>query len=191
MEHGQAAKYIAQIIGVCKELQITTLLIRSDNSTAVFDLRRLRAAETLAPAVKEIYLTCQHLNMKIITQHALGKINIIASNKNDMELPINSRSIRIINNKTIILICDSEYNQLANSMYIRIISHIDERHPNSSPNESNFVKRNFVLQQRIDFSSCNCTMVTGPAMVYMLNESVKQVPYPWIVKPMPNQNDYA
>ncbi|KAA6386936.1 MAG: putative Transposon Ty3-I Gag-Pol polyprotein [Streblomastix strix] len=63
---------------VCKELQITNLLIRSDNSTAVFDLRRLRATDTLAPAVKEIYLTCQHLNIKIITQHVQGKIYIIA-----------------------------------------------------------------------------------------------------------------
>ncbi|KAA6364063.1 MAG: putative Transposon Ty3-I Gag-Pol polyprotein, partial [Streblomastix strix] len=63
---------------VCKELQITNLLIRSDNSTAVLDFRRLRATDTLAPAVKEICLTCQHLNIKIITQHLPGKMNIIA-----------------------------------------------------------------------------------------------------------------
>ncbi|KAA6395775.1 MAG: hypothetical protein EZS28_008695 [Streblomastix strix] len=63
---------------VCKELQITNLQIRSDNSIAVFDLKKLRATDTLAPAVKEIYLTCQHLNMKIITQYVPGKINIIA-----------------------------------------------------------------------------------------------------------------
>ncbi|KAA6368642.1 MAG: hypothetical protein EZS28_035830 [Streblomastix strix] len=63
---------------VCKELHITNLLIRSDNSTAVFDLRRLRATDTLAPAVKENYLTCQHLNIRRITQHVQGKINIIA-----------------------------------------------------------------------------------------------------------------
>ncbi|KAA6380346.1 MAG: putative Transposon Ty3-I Gag-Pol polyprotein [Streblomastix strix] len=63
---------------VCKELQITNLLIRSDNSKAVFDLRRLRATDTLAQAVKEIYLTCQHLNIKIITQHVPGKMNMIA-----------------------------------------------------------------------------------------------------------------
>ncbi|KAA6403575.1 MAG: hypothetical protein EZS28_000911 [Streblomastix strix] len=30
-------------------------------------------------------------------------------------------------------------------------------------------------------------MVAGPAMVYKLNESVMQIPYPWIVKPMPSQ----
>ncbi|KAA6365174.1 MAG: hypothetical protein EZS28_039301, partial [Streblomastix strix] len=55
---------------VCKELQKTNLLIRQDNFTAVFDLMRLRATDTLAPAVKEIFLTCQHLNMKIVTQNA-------------------------------------------------------------------------------------------------------------------------
>ncbi|KAA6365725.1 MAG: hypothetical protein EZS28_038749 [Streblomastix strix] len=63
---------------VCKELQITNLLIRSDNSIAVFDFKRLRAIDTLAPAVKDIYLTCQQLNIKIITKHVPGKINIIA-----------------------------------------------------------------------------------------------------------------
>ncbi|KAA6354560.1 MAG: hypothetical protein EZS28_049913, partial [Streblomastix strix] len=36
---------------VCKKLQITNLLVKSDNSTTIFDLRRLRAKETLAPAV--------------------------------------------------------------------------------------------------------------------------------------------
>ncbi|KAA6354444.1 MAG: hypothetical protein EZS28_050030 [Streblomastix strix] len=30
-------------------------------------------------------------------------------------------------------------------------------------------------------------MMTGPAMVYKLNEQVKQVPNPWTVQPMPNQ----
>ncbi|KAA6355924.1 MAG: hypothetical protein EZS28_048549, partial [Streblomastix strix] len=69
---------IIAFTGVCKELQITNLLIRSNNSTAVFDLRKLRTTDTLAPAVKEIYLTCQHLNIKIIIQHVRGKINIIA-----------------------------------------------------------------------------------------------------------------
>ncbi|KAA6365437.1 MAG: hypothetical protein EZS28_039037 [Streblomastix strix] len=36
------------------------------------------ATDTLTPAVKETYLTCQHLNIKIIIQHVPGKINIIA-----------------------------------------------------------------------------------------------------------------
>ncbi|KAA6393464.1 MAG: hypothetical protein EZS28_011010 [Streblomastix strix] len=30
-------------------------------------------------------------------------------------------------------------------------------------------------------------MEVGPTMVYKLNESVKQVPYPWTIKLMPNQ----
>ncbi|KAA6403439.1 MAG: hypothetical protein EZS28_001031 [Streblomastix strix] len=62
---------------VCKELQITNLLNRSDNSTGLFDLRKLSATNTLTPTVREICITCQHLNMKIITLQVLGKINII------------------------------------------------------------------------------------------------------------------
>ncbi|KAA6377032.1 MAG: hypothetical protein EZS28_027442 [Streblomastix strix] len=30
-------------------------------------------------------------------------------------------------------------------------------------------------------------MVAGPAMIYKINESVKQIPYPWTVQPMHNQ----
>ncbi|KAA6382774.1 MAG: putative Transposon Ty3-I Gag-Pol polyprotein [Streblomastix strix] len=69
---------IIALARVCKELQITKFLFRSDNSTAVLDFRRLRAADTLVPAVKEISLTCQQLNIKIKTKHVPGKINIIA-----------------------------------------------------------------------------------------------------------------
>ncbi|KAA6393702.1 MAG: hypothetical protein EZS28_010776 [Streblomastix strix] len=62
---------------VCREQQIINLLIWPDNSTAIFDLRRLRATDTLTPAVKEICRAYQHLNMKILTKYFPGKNNII------------------------------------------------------------------------------------------------------------------
>ncbi|KAA6397893.1 MAG: hypothetical protein EZS28_006580 [Streblomastix strix] len=61
-----------------QEIQITNLLIRSDNSIVIFIQRGLRATDTLAPAVKDIYLNCQHLSMKIKIQHVPVKINITA-----------------------------------------------------------------------------------------------------------------
>lgn len=60
-----------------KEIQVTNLLIWSDNSAAVFDLRRLIAIGTFAPAAKEIYHICQYSCMKITVLHVPGNINII------------------------------------------------------------------------------------------------------------------
>ncbi|KAA6370184.1 MAG: hypothetical protein EZS28_034288, partial [Streblomastix strix] len=134
---------------VCKELQVTNLLIRSDNSTAVFDLRRL--------------------------------------NKNNMEHPTKSRSIRIIDNETTTALNNSQYKRLTSPMDRRVLKHQDQRDPINTPSNSNYVKSNFISQQRSNFSNSYSTMVTGPSIVYKLNESIKQVPYPWTVMSMPNQ----
>ncbi|KAA6360565.1 MAG: hypothetical protein EZS28_043908, partial [Streblomastix strix] len=112
---------------------------------------------------------------------------ISGSNKNDLEHPTNSGSIRIINNKTITTLCDSEHERLTSPMDRRILQHMDQRNPIGTPANSNLVKSNLLPQQRNNLSNSNSTMVAGPTMVYKLNESVKQVPYPWTVKPMPNQ----
>ncbi|KAA6340578.1 MAG: hypothetical protein EZS28_052525, partial [Streblomastix strix] len=112
---------------------------------------------------------------------------ISGSNKNDLEYPTNSGSIRIINNKTITTLCDSEHKRLTSPMDRCILQHMDERNPIGTPSNSNLVKSNLLPQQRNNFSNSNSTMVAGPTMVYKLNESVKHVPYPWTVKPMPNQ----
>ncbi|KAA6347740.1 MAG: hypothetical protein EZS28_052009, partial [Streblomastix strix] len=108
-------------------------------------------------------------------------------NKNDMEHPTNSRSIRIINNQATTSIRDSEHKRLTSTMDRRILQHMDQRDPIGTPSNPNFIKSNLIPQQQSDFSNSNSTMVAGPTMVYKLNESVKQVPYPWTVKPMPNQ----
>ncbi|KAA6380430.1 MAG: hypothetical protein EZS28_024044 [Streblomastix strix] len=108
-------------------------------------------------------------------------------NKNDMEHPTNSRSIRIINNQTTASSCNSQHKGLTSTMDGRILQHMDKRNPTYTPFNSKFVKCNFIPQQRGDFSNNNSTVVARPAIVYNLNNSVKQVPYPWSVKPMPNQ----
>ncbi|KAA6313253.1 MAG: hypothetical protein EZS28_055786, partial [Streblomastix strix] len=112
---------------------------------------------------------------------------ISGSNKNDLEHPTNSGSIRIINNRTITTLCDSEHKRLTSPMDRRILQHMDQRNPIGTPANSNLVKSNLLRQQRNNLSNSNSTMVAGPTMVYKLNESIKQVSYPWTVKPMPNQ----
>ncbi|KAA6310808.1 MAG: hypothetical protein EZS28_056241, partial [Streblomastix strix] len=99
---------------------------------------------------------------------------ISGSNKNDLEHPTNSGSIRIINNKTITMLCDSEQKRLTSPMDRRILQHMDQRNPIGTPTNSNLVKSNLIPQQRNNFSNSNSTMVAGPTMVYKLNESVKQ-----------------
>ncbi|KAA6402475.1 MAG: hypothetical protein EZS28_002009 [Streblomastix strix] len=113
--------------------------------------------------------------------------NLPGSNKNDMEYLTNFRSDRIINNKIITSIRYNEHKGLTSPMDRCILRHTDERNPTSILSNPNIVKSNFISQQQGDFSNSNSTMVAGPAMVYKFNESVKQVLYPWTVKPMPNQ----
>ncbi|KAA6372524.1 MAG: hypothetical protein EZS28_031949 [Streblomastix strix] len=98
--------------------------------------------------------------------------NLSRSNYKYMEYPTKSRLICITNNKIITSFRDSQHKGLTSPMDRRILQHMDERNRNS---------------YRGDFSNSNRSTVVGPAMVYMLNESDMQVPYPWTVKPMSNQ----
>ncbi|KAA6393490.1 MAG: hypothetical protein EZS28_010983 [Streblomastix strix] len=110
-----------------------------------------------------------------------------SSNKNGLEFPTNSRSIHIINNQTTTALCDGQHKRLTSPMDRCVLQHMDQREPIGTPSNPNFIKSDFISQQRDDFSNSNSTMVAGEAMVYKLNELVKQVPYPWKVKSMPIQ----
>ncbi|KAA6348218.1 MAG: hypothetical protein EZS28_051990, partial [Streblomastix strix] len=62
---------------VFKELQIKAILIKSDSSTAVQDLAKQRAGETLVAEVKKIVKLCQQLRIQTQTQHIPGISNKI------------------------------------------------------------------------------------------------------------------
>ncbi|KAA6392005.1 MAG: hypothetical protein EZS28_012474 [Streblomastix strix] len=55
------------------------------------------------------------------------------------------------------------------------------------PSKSNSIKSDFILQQRSHNIKSNGAMMAWPAMIYMLNESVKQIPYPQTFNPMLSQ----
>ncbi|KAA6364689.1 MAG: putative Transposon Ty3-I Gag-Pol polyprotein [Streblomastix strix] len=62
---------------IFKELQLKTILIRSDSSTAVQDLAKQRAGKTLQAGVKKIIKLFQQLEIEIVTQHIPGIVNRI------------------------------------------------------------------------------------------------------------------
>ncbi|KAA6377973.1 MAG: hypothetical protein EZS28_026498 [Streblomastix strix] len=62
---------------VFKELQIKAILIKSDSSTAVQDLVKQRAGQTLVAEVKKIVKLCQQLKIQTQTQHIPGISNKI------------------------------------------------------------------------------------------------------------------
>ncbi|KAA6352890.1 MAG: hypothetical protein EZS28_051583 [Streblomastix strix] len=62
---------------VFKELQIKAILIKSDSSTAVQDLTKQRAGQTLVAEVKKIVKLCQLLKIQTQTQHIPGVSNKI------------------------------------------------------------------------------------------------------------------
>ncbi|KAA6359199.1 MAG: hypothetical protein EZS28_045274 [Streblomastix strix] len=63
--------------GTLKELQIKAILIKSDSSTAVQDLAKQRAGETLVAEVKKIVKLCQQLRKQTHIQHIIGISNKI------------------------------------------------------------------------------------------------------------------
>ncbi|KAA6363983.1 MAG: hypothetical protein EZS28_040490, partial [Streblomastix strix] len=95
------------------------------------------------------------------------------SNMNDVEHPTNSRSIRIINNQTTSSQCNSQHKGLSSPMDRHILQHMDQRSPIRTVSNSNPIKSDFKPQQRGDFSNSNSTMLSGPAVVYKLIDSVK------------------
>ncbi|KAA6351964.1 MAG: hypothetical protein EZS28_051823, partial [Streblomastix strix] len=108
------------------------------------------------------------------------------SNKNDLKYPTNSRSIRIVNNQATISLCNSQHKGFKSPMDTYILQHMDQRDPIGTHSNPNFFKSIFIPQQRGDLSNSNSTMVTGPTMVNELNESVRQIPYPWTVQLIPS-----
>ncbi|KAA6361349.1 MAG: hypothetical protein EZS28_043124, partial [Streblomastix strix] len=62
---------------IFKELQIKAILIKSDSSTAVQDLAKYRAGQTLVAEVKKIVKLCQQQRIQIQTQRIPGMSNKI------------------------------------------------------------------------------------------------------------------
>ncbi|KAA6360229.1 MAG: hypothetical protein EZS28_044243, partial [Streblomastix strix] len=61
-----------------KSLQIQSLAIRSDNSTAVFDIRKWRASISLIKEIKQVHQTIEKLGIQIQITHLPGVKNEIA-----------------------------------------------------------------------------------------------------------------
>ncbi|KAA6368720.1 MAG: putative reverse transcriptase, partial [Streblomastix strix] len=61
-----------------KSLQIQSLAIRSDNSTAVFDIRKWRASTSLIKEIKQVHQTIEKLGIQIQITHLPGVKNEIA-----------------------------------------------------------------------------------------------------------------
>ncbi|KAA6384268.1 MAG: putative Transposon Ty3-G Gag-Pol polyprotein [Streblomastix strix] len=87
-------------------------------------------------------------SQQIVQVRRLSPSHIISrSNKNDLEHPTNSRSIRIINNQATSSIRDSEHKRLLSPMDRRILLHMDQRDPIGTPSNPIFVNSNLIPQQ--------------------------------------------
>ncbi|KAA6381771.1 MAG: hypothetical protein EZS28_022701 [Streblomastix strix] len=62
---------------VFKELQIIAILFKQNSSTAVYDLAKQRAGETVLVGAKKTAILCQKLKIQIQTQHIPGVSNKI------------------------------------------------------------------------------------------------------------------
>ncbi|KAA6387665.1 MAG: hypothetical protein EZS28_016808 [Streblomastix strix] len=170
----------------------TVFFDRDTQEKTVFDLRRLIAIGTFAPAAKEIYHICQYSCMKITIlqiQRLSPPLNLSGSNKNDMEYPTNSLSIRVLDNKTIIKMRDSKHRRLTSPVGGLIFVHLEQHNSSDKPSSSNSIKNSIISQYQNKYCNRNCTMRAGSTMIFKINNSFKQITYPWTVKPMPRQGD--
>ncbi|KAA6396923.1 MAG: hypothetical protein EZS28_007551 [Streblomastix strix] len=203
MEHSYASKHIGHIIKKnCRlftqeQQQLSQNILfkktKSDrhfSNSNVGDLRHISIFE-----YENNNVTCtgkdkhnSRYSQKIVQIKILSlSPNQYASIKNDMQYPSNFRSICINNSKTVTSVHESEHNRLISPMDKHIIQYMDKRNPINITSNSNIIKRDFIPQQRGHISNSSSTIVLWPAMIYKLNESIKQVPYHQTVKPMLSQ----
>ncbi|KAA6388217.1 MAG: putative reverse transcriptase [Streblomastix strix] len=60
---------------VFKKMQNQAVLIRSDNTTAVYDIRKWKAKESLTERIKQVFYLVKRLKLQITTIHIPGKLN--------------------------------------------------------------------------------------------------------------------
>ncbi|KAA6361852.1 MAG: hypothetical protein EZS28_042621 [Streblomastix strix] len=60
---------------VLKKIQDQAVFIRSDNTTAVYDIGKWKAKESLTERIKQVFYLVKKLKLQIITIHIPGKLN--------------------------------------------------------------------------------------------------------------------
>jgi hypothetical protein len=60
---------------VFKKMQDQAVLIRSDNTTVVYDIGKWKAKESLTERIKQVFYLVKKLKLQITTIHIPGKLN--------------------------------------------------------------------------------------------------------------------
>ncbi|KAA6357255.1 MAG: hypothetical protein EZS28_047217, partial [Streblomastix strix] len=66
---------LLRIEQVFKKMQDQAVLIRSDNTTAVYDIGKWKAKELLTERIKQVFYLMKRLKLQITTIHIPGKLN--------------------------------------------------------------------------------------------------------------------
>ncbi|KAA6381490.1 MAG: hypothetical protein EZS28_022980 [Streblomastix strix] len=61
---------------VFKKMHDQAILIRSDNTTAVYDIKKWKAKESLIDRIKQVFYLVKRLKLQIATIHIPGKLNL-------------------------------------------------------------------------------------------------------------------
>ncbi|KAA6369119.1 MAG: hypothetical protein EZS28_035354 [Streblomastix strix] len=67
---------IRLFVQVFKKLQDQEVLIRSDNTTAIYDIEKWKAKESLKERIKQVFYLVKKLQLQITTIHIPGKLNL-------------------------------------------------------------------------------------------------------------------
>ncbi|KAA6389332.1 MAG: hypothetical protein EZS28_015139, partial [Streblomastix strix] len=86
---------------VFKKMQDQAVLIRSDNTTAVYDIGKWKAKESLTERIKQVFYLMKRLQLQIITIHIQGKLNLIT----DSHYRLCRSGVTTLKDRTIQMIC--------------------------------------------------------------------------------------
>ncbi|KAA6362202.1 MAG: hypothetical protein EZS28_042272 [Streblomastix strix] len=144
---------------VIKKMQDQAILIRSDNTTVVYDIEKWKAKESLIERIKQVFYLLKRLLLQIATIHIPGKQNstIDSLSRLGTQRPGDTLPQRV-------------QLQMEQSKIF---------HPSTNTSIKQSITENEVGQST---GNSNSTDLAGTIVVHQTKEFIHQVPFPWIIR---------
>ncbi|KAA6389499.1 MAG: putative Transposon Ty3-I Gag-Pol polyprotein [Streblomastix strix] len=167
---------------VFKKMQDQVILIRSDNTTAVYDIGKWKAKEFLIERIKQVFYLMKRLKLQITTIHIPGKLNSTTDSISRLcrsgDYTLKDRIIQTIcktwNYMLEIDIFATQYNKLINNYATVDLNDLGTYFHNAIKQT---IMKNEVGQST---GNSNSTDLAGTIVVLQTKEFIHQIHFPWI-----------
>ncbi|KAA6399762.1 MAG: hypothetical protein EZS28_004711 [Streblomastix strix] len=166
-----------------KKIQDQAVLIRSDSTTAVYDIGKWKVKQSLTERIKQVFYLVKRLKLQITTIHIPGKLNSTTDSLSRLRRS-SDYSLRDGMIQTICKTWDympqidifaTQYNKLINNYVAVDLNDLGAQFNNST-------KKNEVGQSS---ENRNSTDLVRTIVLHQTNEFIHQIPFHWIIKQDP------